>query len=316
MNPTGGLPRRKTALEGLQKAGPTLVFDSGNALFEHDGDATEATKARAAFVLETMGKLGTRVMAAGLRDLNFGPQWLKTASAKAGVKVLSANLLEGGKKPFDGSTVLEAGGVKVGFIGLTAPGEKPSASPILPAVKDELSKLKGKVGLIVLLAAVSQGDAFQLSAAFKNEIDFVVTSSEPRGNVPAQKADGTWILGAGAKGQAIGKLELKLDGKGPFVDLAEVAREKELLEGIEGRLKEFEPRLKATTDPEAKALMQQTVTELKQRQAEQQKKVKAGVGAGSRTLDFRYVVLDGSVVDDAPLKAEVLKYEPTYAGSH
>ncbi len=306
---------------GLQKAGPTILFDSGNALFAFEGTVDETAKPRATFILETMARLGTKVMAAGARDLNVGAGWLKQTAAKAGVKVLSANLTENGKPVFEGSAVLEAGGVKVGFIGLTAPGEiagatKLSARPVLAAVKEELAKLKGKVDLVVLLAAVRQADAFELSSAFKSDVDFIVTSSEARGMTPAQKADGTWILGGGAKGQAIAQLTLKLDGKGAFVDLAEVAREKELLDGIDARLKEFEPRVAATTDPKAKALMQQTVTELKQRRAEQKKKVAAGVAPGSRTFDYTFVVLNDQVADDPPLKAEVLKHEPTYAGAH
>ena len=92
-------------LEGLQKAGPTLVFDSGNALFAFEGPQDESTKPRAKFILETMGKLGTKVMAAGAKDLNFGATWLKQTAAKTGVTILSANLLENGNRAFDGSMV-------------------------------------------------------------------------------------------------------------------------------------------------------------------------------------------------------------------
>ncbi|MBS1153182.1 MAG: 5-nucleotidase, partial [Myxococcaceae bacterium] len=136
------------------------------------------------------------------------------------------------------------------------------------------------------------------------------------GMIPAQRADGAWLLNPGARGQALAQLVVKLDGKGPYVDLAEVAREKELLQSLESRLAEFEPRLKAATDPESKKLMQQTVTDLKGRRAEQKKKVEQGVAKDARTFDYTYVVLNDSVVDDAPLKAEVLKHEPTYAGAH
>ncbi len=269
-----------------------------------------------------MGKLGTKVMAAGAKDINFGATWLKTAAAKTGITILSSNLLEGGKKVFDGSIVIAVDGVRVGFIGVTQPGElvaKPvqvSATDTVAAVKEELTKLKGKTDLIVLLAAVHQADGFQLSSAFKNDVDFILTSSDSRGMLPAQKADGTWVLNPGARGQAIAQLVVKLDGKGGFVDLAEVAREKELLKSLDSRLAEFEPRLKAATDPQSKDLMKQTVTDLKARRAEQKKKVDVGVSPDARTFDYTYVMLNDQVVDDASLKAEVLKYEPTYAGAH
>ena len=261
-----------------------------------------------------MGKLGTRVMAAGARDLNFGAGWLKQTAAKAGVSILSANLLENGKKPFDGSMVIGVSGVRVGFIAVTQPG--PTASPVVAAVKEELAKLKGKTDLVVLLAAINQADVFQLSAAFKNEVDFIATSSDSRGMTPAQKADGAWILNPAARGQAVAQLALKLDGKGPWVDLAEVGREKELLTSLEQRLAEFEPRVKVTTDPKAKAMMQQTVADLKGRRTEQKKKVALGFSPDARTFELTYVVLNDQVVDDPPLKLEVLKHEPTYAGAH
>jgi len=269
-----------------------------------------------------MGKLGTRVMAAGGKDLNLGAAWLKKTAAGAGVTVLSANLLEQGKPVFDGSTVIAVNGVRVGFIAVIQPGElvdpraQLTGTPLLPAVKGELLKLKGKTDLVLLLAAVGQADALQLSGAFKDDVDFIITSSESRGMLPAQRADGAWLLNPGARGQALAQLVVKLDGKGPYVDLAEVAREKELLQSLESRLAEFEPRLKAATDPESKKLMQQTVTDLKGRRAEQKKKVEQGVAKDARTFDYTYVVLNDSVVDDAPLKAEVLKHEPTYAGAH
>jgi 2',3'-cyclic-nucleotide 2'-phosphodiesterase (5'-nucleotidase family) len=279
------------------------------------------TQARARFILETMGQLGTKVMAAGAKDLNFGGAWLKQAAAKTGITILSANFLENGKKVFDGSTVITVGNVRVGFIGVIQPGElngmaELTGSPVSVAVKEELAKLKGKTDLVVLLAAVKQADSLQLSGEFKSGVDFIVTSSDSRGMLPAQRADGTWILNPGAKGQAIASLAVKLDGKGAFVDLSEIAREKELLTSLEARLAEFEPRLKSATDPKSKEMMQQTVTELKARRAEQAKKVAAGVAPDARTFDYTYTVLNDQVVDDAPLKVEVLKHEPTYAGSH
>ena len=109
---------------------------------------------------------------------------------------------------------------------------------------------------------------------------------------------------------------VKLDGKGAFIDLAEIDREKQLLTSLDARLAEFEPRVKATTDPKAKEMMKQTVTELKARRAEQKKKVDVGVAPGARTFDYTFVVLNDQVVDDPPLKTEVLKHEPTYAGAH
>ncbi len=309
-------------IDQLTKAGPTLVFDSGNALFAFEGPQDEGTKPRARFILDAMGKLGTKVMAAGAKDLNFGAAWLKEAAAPSGVKILSANLTDHEKEPFEGSAVVTVGKSRIGFIavtqpgGLGDPGAKLVATDMIAAVKEELPKLKGKTDLVILLAAVKQADAFALSGAFKNDVDFIVTSSDSRGNQPAQKADGAWVVNPGARGQVVAVLSLKLDGKGAFVDLAEVDREKELLKSLDSRLAEMEPRMKAATDPKSKEMMKTTVDELKVRRAAQKKKADAGVAANARTFDYTFAVLDEKVDDDAPLKAEVLKYEPTYKGAH
>jgi 2',3'-cyclic-nucleotide 2'-phosphodiesterase (5'-nucleotidase family) len=321
MNPTGGLPRRKSALGQLQAKGPTLTFDSGNALFALEGKADERQVPRAKFILETMGKLGTKVMAAGAKDLDAGATWLKDTAEKAGVKILSANLREDGKPIFDGSTVIAVGATRVGLIGLSAPGETVgntvmTAGPIVPAVKEQLLKLKGKTDLIVVLAAVHQPDAFEIAHTFSNEVDFVIPSGDAAGNMPPQRTDGAWVLAAGVRGQALAQLILKLDGKGPFLDLSALAREKELLDALDLKIKDFAPRVKTAKDPESKAMVEKTLAELQSRRAEQKKKVDLGVSPTARTMASSFVVLDASVVDEPSLKAEVLKYEPTYAGAH
>ncbi len=321
MNPTGGLPRRRSALEALQKKGPALVVDSGNALFALEGKTTDELKLRAAFILETMGKLGTKVMAAGLKDVGAGAGWLKQTAAKAGVKVISVNLKENGERVFDGSTVISAAGTRIAFIGVTQPGllvgETPMAGePIIPAVRDELAKLKGKADLFVLLAAVRQPDAFELAKSFKEEIAFVIRSGDQAGNMPPQRDGGAWVLSAGARGQALATLALKLDGRGDFIDLADVGRQKELLASLDLKLKDFEPRVKAAKDAESKKLMEGTLKELRERRAEQKKKVDPGVAPGARTFEATFVVLDSAVPDEPALKTEVLKYEPTYSGAH
>jgi 2',3'-cyclic-nucleotide 2'-phosphodiesterase (5'-nucleotidase family) len=322
MNPTGGLPRRKSALAQLTLKGPTLAFDSGNALFALEGKGQLELEPRARFILQTMAKLGVKVMAAGAKDLGPGASWLKAEAVKAGVQIVSANLEENGKRVFEGSTVITAGGVRVGFIGLSPPGETVgntpmTAGPILPAVKAELQKLKGKTDLVIVLAAVHQPDAFEIAKAFKSEVDFVIRSGDQQGNIPAQRIDDSaWVMTGGQRGQSVVQAVLKLDGKGAFIDLSEVAREKELLASLDVKIKEFEPRVKAAKDPESKKLMETTMKELQARRAEQKKKVDPGVSPTARTFDLNYAVLDASVVDEPSLKTEVLKYEPTYAGAH
>src|SRR5262245_58710948 len=153
MNPLGGLPRRKRVLE--QNAGKALVVDAGNALFRAPGLDDEASKKRAKFILETMGVLGTQVMAVGERDLGAGLPFLKEIATGSSVRLLWANLRDNGKAVFEPSAVLTLGKTRVGLIGVS-PASK--GVPPLVAAADEVKKLRPRVDVLVLLAAVPYAD--------------------------------------------------------------------------------------------------------------------------------------------------------------
>ena len=75
LNPTGGLPRRKTVLSSLG-SGPTLQLEAGNALFRGMGEQDAAAKARASFILEALTALGVKALSPGVRDLGAGTAFL------------------------------------------------------------------------------------------------------------------------------------------------------------------------------------------------------------------------------------------------
>ena len=300
--------------------GPTLIVDSGNALFANPGTSDEVLKKRASFVLSMMGRLGTKAMAVGQRDLSAGAEFLKATAKAAGVQVLSANLLEGDKPVFPASTILTVGTVKVALIGLTAPGLVPGfaelkGAPTLDAVEAELKKL-GKRDVTVVLAATSYADAQQLATQLKGRVDLVIQSGEFRGTVPPQNFEPTYVLASGQKGQAISKLELSLDGAGPILDRGQGDTAKQQLEFIDGQLANLGDRLKLAKEPAPRADLERLIAEMKTRRAEQQKKVDAPVAKGARSLKNEWVILGKDVADDAAIKAEVLKIDPAYSGAH
>ncbi len=269
-----------------------------------------------------MGKLGTQVMAAGARDLNAGAAFLDQEAQKAKVKVISANLRQGEKAPFPASAVITVGGVKVGLVGLSPPGPLPGhpelkGLALSASAKPELEKLKGKVDVLVLLAPVRYADALQLGQELKGLPDFIFQSGEFHSSIAAQLLDGgAYLTGSGQRGQVLGKLELKLDGKGPFKDLSEAKRDQQELDHLESQVKQLQEREAKITDPVAKKDFERTFAEIKARRDQQKAKVATAIGPEARTLNLDWVILDQSRVDDPALKAEVLKIEPTYAGSH
>jgi 2',3'-cyclic-nucleotide 2'-phosphodiesterase (5'-nucleotidase family) len=310
MNPLGGLPRRKKVLEKL--AGAALVVDAGNALFRAAGLDDDASKKRARFILDTMGGLGTQVMAVGTRDLVAGLPWLVAAAKGNKMKLLSANLRDQGKAPFEPSAVLKSGSTRVAFIGVS-PAETGLAP--LAAVTDEVKKLKGKADVIVVLAAVPYADALQISTELKGQIDFVLQSSESRASFP-QLSEGNVVIGSGERGRTVGKLTLGLSGRGPWVNLDQANNDKAALDSLDQRIKELKDRRAAITDKKALADFDGTLADFNKRRAELQKAASAATASGSRTFKAEWVSLDASVGDDEALKAKVLEYEPTYAAPH
>lgn len=299
--------------------GPTLVLDSGNALFRVMGGAQDDDKRRAAFVLSTMGALGTSVLGVGFRDLSAGHEFLTAEAKKAGVQLVSTNLELNGKPAFARSVIVERGGVKVAVLVASGSGAVPGVPgligmPSLPALREELKRLPAR-DVTVLVSAAGYEEAMALANELSGQVDVVLQSGEFRGTVPPQKVKDAFLLASGQRGQALGKLSLVLGGtKGPFTDLNEAARDQELLTNLDAQLKSLDERLKLATDAEGKKALQSLRADMKKRRDEQAKRAK--LPAGSRTLKLDWLLLGTDVTDDEALKAEVLKIEPTYSGLH
>jgi 2',3'-cyclic-nucleotide 2'-phosphodiesterase (5'-nucleotidase family) len=309
-------------LDGL-KDGPLLVLDSGNALFGAAGVSDQPMRERARFILDVMGRLGTRAMAVGVRDLSGGIDFLKEASAASGVKLLSANLKKDGKPVFDATATFTVGGVTVGVVGLTAPGPVPdlpgvSVEPTLPAAKAALKTL-GIKDVTILLAATPYADALQLAQELKSQVDFVIQSGEFRGTQPPQRIEGgkAYVLASAQRGQALSKLELDLGpGAGAFVDLSAIERDKQQLAFVDTQIKTLDDRIAVAKDPAGTKDLKATRELLRERRKALQRTIDQQVPPKAKTMKQTWIILGADVRDDEAIKAEVLKYEPTYSGAH
>jgi len=142
---------------------------------------------RAELILHAMGELGTAAMAVGERDLNAGLEYLKKTASKARVPLISANLrgADGGLA-FAPSTVASVGSLRAGLVGVSptsAGAGKPGiqvAAPV-PAAIAAARKLRGKVDIVIALAALPYADALQLAKEAGSAIDLVLQSNEARG---------------------------------------------------------------------------------------------------------------------------------------
>jgi len=308
-------------LDGL-RAGPLLVLDAGNALFRNGGGASPEDLKRAHLLLSVMGRLGTRAMAVGVRDLSGGADFLAAEARAAGVKALSANLTRDGKRLFEASALLEVGGLRVAVVGVSAPGPivpgqpRAQAGPTLAAVKAALAALPARE-LTVVLAATSAADAQQLAEQLSGQVDLVLQSGEFRGTLPPQRVgeSDVFLLASGQKGQAVGALTLTFGARGPLLDLSARERDAQQLGFVRSQRVAVEARVSAAARPREKADLEALVASLREREA-QLAAAEVPVPPGARTLKLDWVPLSATVVDDPAIKAEVLTVEPTYQGLH
>ncbi len=321
-------------MEKTRAAGPVLVLDAGNALFKApaqlrpdelpDGQAPGAAqeRARAELILKAMGELGTAAMAAGARDLAYGTKFLKDAAAKAKVPVLSANLMGPDKKRiFEPSTVVTVAGLKIGLIGVSPLGAFPgpgvvTGEPPVAAAVAEAKKLRPKVDLVFVLAAVPFADALQLSKEGGADVDFVLHSHDSRGVGVPLKGERNFLLPTGERGRQLARLFLDVTGKGPFSDLSDLDRQKQLVEMLDRQVAEVKRRHDAATDPEAKKALKETLAQFEGRRKEAAKAAIADPSKAGRSLRLEFVNLGADIRDDPALKAQVDKLEPPGTAAH
>jgi 2',3'-cyclic-nucleotide 2'-phosphodiesterase (5'-nucleotidase family) len=299
---------------------PVLVLDAGNALFKHPMATGEPTEeARAKLLLAQMDALGTSAMAVGARDLSRGVEFLRK-HGKGGktMKLLSANLVDkAGKRIFPASTVLTAGDLKVGVVGASPEGDLPESvgQPALAAVVAETKRLRqtDKVDVVVVLAAVPFFTAQQL--AQKGEgVDFVVQSHEGRGPGMATRDGLATLIPPGERGRQLARLELVINGAGPFVDLSVATRDQERLKILEANLARARERLAATKDETSKRALEESVASLEAQRASVQKSLKGSATGMARTHQLSYTTLGADIPSDPAVQKLVEAIEPPGAG--
>jgi 2',3'-cyclic-nucleotide 2'-phosphodiesterase (5'-nucleotidase family) len=268
-----------------------------------------------------MGKVGTSAMAVGARDLVAGTAWLKKEAEKAGVPLLSANLVDAqGKLLFPPSKVVEVGGRKIALIGVSPEGpvtgdQGAKGNPTASAVRAEARKLRQKVDAVVVLAAMPYAQSLQLSQQLGGAVDFVLQSHEGRPAETAQHIEGNFLMASGERGRKVGRLVLDLSGKGPFVDSGEVTRARRTLEALDGQISEVRRRISVAKDAGSKAQLQRTLQAFEKRRREVAERASAGKTAGGRTMTLDFETLGPTFgKGDPTLAAEAAKIDPT--GGH
>ena len=125
------------------------------------------------------------------------------------------------------------------------------------------------------------------------------------------------LFASAQKGQALAKVQVTLGGsKGPFFDLSLAERDRRQAEFVAGQIKTLEQRLAAAKDKAAAAELNKTLQDFKQRHKDLTAAITKNTAPSARTVQLDWVMLGQDVADDPKLKAEVLKIDPSYSGSH
>ena len=219
----GGIPTALGTIARLRQEapGPVMVFDVGDlwvGTFASNRDQGKTT-------IAAMNLIGYDAMTLGNHDFDQGVDVVKARAAEAKFPILIANIVEvasnqvpGWAKPY---IVKEVGGIRFGIIGLGYAGTPAISSKVkelqvfkfvdeLETAKRVLPEVKGKADIVVVVSHAGF-DRDQLIAAAVPGID-VIVGGHTHAELRQPKVVGnTIIVQAGAKGQAVGKLELKID---------------------------------------------------------------------------------------------------------
>jgi 2',3'-cyclic-nucleotide 2'-phosphodiesterase (5'-nucleotidase family) len=228
-NPAGGLSRRAWLLKQVNTAFPTvpkLLVDTGN----FSDNPSEEGDIRTKGLLEGMAKLGYQAANVGERDLTLGYDDFVQRTAGSPIKFISANVVRqdtkatvfppytivelkrGGKKPL---RIAVAGVMRYSPVWLKAGPENTNLVIARPAdqLRSLLPEMRKSADVVVLLAAMSKGDATQLANDVPG-LDFVLGSYGGAYNYNEEIVGGARILYSGNQGKRIGETRVYLDPAG------------------------------------------------------------------------------------------------------
>ncbi|MEZ4322305.1 MAG: multiheme c-type cytochrome [Myxococcota bacterium] len=212
-HPSGGLARRRTAIDELREATPVVVLEGGESLGRsaappgRRGEGQRLAKAR--LIAEEWVGSGLDAAALGESDWALGTGATRELVERTGIPVVAANLVcEAGARPFPAARVVERGERTIGVVGVTV-GEVAGCQVTDPVeAAREARALLGEVDVSVLLWP-ARDNAAAGAALVGLPFDFVLDArgrsvAEPVGDLP------TWVLGGGARTRSLGVVEVGL----------------------------------------------------------------------------------------------------------
>jgi S-sulfosulfanyl-L-cysteine sulfohydrolase len=216
---TGGFPRIVKYINNLKSQDENVLFLDGGDLF-HGTLPLVASKGEA--ILPVLQKMQLDGWVPGNWDFAYGKEQLASLAKELPFPTIACNVKEKDSnsaflKPY---IIKELQGVKVGIIGLTYPyvdetmpnsfSEGLSFSKGIEDARDCVSKLKGKVDIILLLSHMGLPLDLEL-ATLVDGIDIILSGhSHDRIEKPIT-VNGALVVQAGSSSSFLGRLEVTMD---------------------------------------------------------------------------------------------------------
>ena len=218
--PKGGFARIASLVDStVLKYGHALVLDAG----DFAPDVTKDYESpKLDFQFDVMGLIGYDAIGVGERELGYGIDRLKAASARAKLPIVASNLVtkDGGKHVFLPSRIVKKGDVKVAVFSLLSPKIELTAEtlsqvrvedPIATATR-MVAELRKQADVVVLMAHLGRIEGEDLAAQVPG-IDVVVLAHHPGFVAQGRRVNAAVTVAAGEQIQNMGVTLVTLDGK-------------------------------------------------------------------------------------------------------
>ncbi len=218
--PKGGFARIAGLVDSTKiKYGDALVLDAGD--FAPDL-SKESESPKLDFQFDLMGLIGYDAITVGERELGFGLERLKTASARAKLPIVASNVVgkDSGKPVFLESKVVKKGNVKVGVFALLSPKVELTAQAMSEVKVEDpkataqriVAELRKQADIVVLMAHLGRVEGEDLAAEVPG-IDVVVLAHHPGFVAQGRRVNNSITVASGEQIQNMGVTLVTLDGK-------------------------------------------------------------------------------------------------------
>ncbi|HDR05192.1 MAG TPA: hypothetical protein ENN84_08115 [Candidatus Marinimicrobia bacterium] len=234
--PVGGLPRKvaylkkydEESLPHIKLEGGNWLFPSYPARFHSDDYQFKVAKLQA----EYYQKIGYNAINIGSYDLQGGLNELKNLANSYNLPFISANLKDRKEfTVFPGHRIIRVNKINIGVIGICdsyANGSDFTISDAWTALERELSSLRKKVDLIIVLADGLENVRERAARDLSDQIIWIDSRSYGR-SYALKNEKNLFFIQLGSEGKYIGELDISLKNGQSLTDITHINRKKEFL---------------------------------------------------------------------------------------